>query len=326
MTSFFRDKSVFVTGATGFVGSWLVRSMITEGASVVVLIRDWDTRSELIRSGAVHSVSVVNGRLEDFQTLERAINEYEIDTVFHLGAQTIVGAADRSPLATFEANIRGSYNLLEACRIHGDSVRRVVIASSDKAYGKTENLPYREDHPLRGSHPYEVSKSCADLLSQSYWKTYRLPVAIARCGNIFGGGDFNWSRVVPGTINALFQGTPPIIRSDGQFTRDYIFVDDVVEAYKILARGLDEVPEVRGEAFNFSPQNPVSVLDVVQEISDHMGRSDLKPVILNQAQGEIRHQHLSSEKAYRVLGWKPAFSVRDGLEKTIAWYKEYLTS
>ena len=200
MTNFFRDKSVFVTGATGFVGSWLIRSMVKEGASVVVLIRDWDTRSELIRSGDVQNVSVANGRLEDFQTLERVINEYEIDTVFHLGAQTIVGAAHRSPLATFEANIRGSYNLLEACRIHKDSVRRVVIASSDKAYGETEILPYREDHPLRGSHPYEVSKSCTDLLSQSYWQTYSLPVAIARCGNIYGGGGeistgAGWSQV-----------------------------------------------------------------------------------------------------------------------------------
>lgn len=325
MTDFYRDKRVLVTGATGFVGSWLTRSLLEEGAFVVALIRDWDPQSELIRSGTVQRATVVNGQLEDFQTLERAFNEYDIDTVFHLGAQAIVGAAHRSPLATFESNIRGTYNLLEACRRNRHSVERVVIASTDKAYGTSENLPYREDHPLLGNHPYEVSKSCADLISQSYWGTYSLPVAIARCGNIYGGGDLNWSRVVPGTIRSILQSTPPIIRSDGRFTRDYMYVDDVVEAYKTLARGLDQHPQIRGEAFNFSPQSPLSVLEVVEEIQVQMDRADLEAVIMDQAVGEIRDQHLSSEKAEQVLGWKPAYSFRQGLERTIPWYMELLS-
>ena len=326
MTDFFPDKRVLVTGATGFVGSWLTRSLLDEGAFVVALVRDWDPQSELIRSGTVQKATVVNGQLEDFQTLERAINEHDIDTVFHLGAQAIVGAAHRSPLATFESNIKGSYNLLEACRRNRHSVARVVVASTDKAYGTSENLPYREDHPLLGSHPYEVSKSCADLISQSYWETYGLRVAIARCGNIYGGGDLNWSRVVPGTIRSMLQGTPPIIRSDGHFTRDYIYVDDVVDAYKTLARGLDQHPHIRGEAFNFSPQAPLSVLEVVEQIRVQMNRTDLEAVILDQAEGEIRDQYLNSEKAERVLGWKPAYSFAQGLERTIPWYRGLLSS
>ena len=222
MSGFWQNRRVFVTGATGIVGSWLVKDLLAAGAYVVALVRDADPQSEFFRSGDFQSVAIVNGALEDFATLERAINEHEIDTVFHLGAQTIVGTAHRSPVPTFEANIRGSYFLLEACRLHQDRVRRVVIASSDKAYGDQPNLPYTEDTPLQGQHPYDVSKSCTDLIAQTYYHTYRLPVAIARCGNVYGGGDLNWSRIVPGTVRSLLQGMPPLIRSDGRYVRDYL--------------------------------------------------------------------------------------------------------
>ena len=326
MTSSLAGSRVFITGATGVIGSRLTRSLLDAGAYVVALIMDWDPQSELIRSGTVDRISVVNGQVEDFNTLERAINQHQVDTVFHLAAQAIVGVAYRSPLPTFEANIRGSYNLLEACRVHRDLVKRVVVASSDKAYGDSDTLPYTEDHPLKGIHPYDVSKSCADLIAHSYWATYELPVAIARCGNVYGGGDLNWSRIVPGTIRSLHRGERPVIRSDGLFTRDYAYVDDVVEAYKTLAYSLDERPEVRGEAFNFGPQYPCTVLEVVQEIADLMDRADLAPVILNQATEEIRDQHLSCEKAGRLLKWKPSYSLQDGLKLTIDWYKEFLSS
>jgi len=226
-TDFWSQRRVFVTGATGIVGSWLVKDLLAQGAYVVALVRDADPQSELYRSGDIHRISVVSGRLEDFHTLERAINEHEIDTVFHLAAQPIVGVAHRFPLHTFESNIRGSYNLLEACRVHNQFVQRVVIASSDKAYGPQPNLPYTEEMPLQGCHPYEVSKSCTDLIAQSYYYTYGLPVAIARCGNIYGGGDLNWSRIVPGTIRAFLQGERPVIRSDGTYVRDYIYVQRI---------------------------------------------------------------------------------------------------
>ena len=217
-------RRVFVTGATGIVGSWLVKRLLELGAYVVALVRDWDPQTELVRSGDILRTNVVNGRLEDYDTLERAINEHEIDTVFHLGAQPIVTTALRNPLPTFEANIRGSYNLLEACRVHRSLVKRVVVASSDKAYGDAPSLPYTEDMPANGRHPYDVSKSCTDLLALSYAHTYDLPVTVARCGNIYGGGDLNWSRIVPGTIRSLWHGERPIIRSNGLFTRDYIYV------------------------------------------------------------------------------------------------------
>jgi CDP-glucose 4,6-dehydratase len=261
--------------------------------------------------------------VEDFATLERAINEHEIETVFHLAAQPIVGVAHRSPLQTFEANIRGTYNLLEACRQHAALVRRVVIASSDKAYGAQPTLPYTEEMPLQGRFPYEVSKSCTDLIAQSYYATYGLPVAIARCGNIYGGGDLNWSRIVPETIRAFLNGTRPIIRSDGTFLRDYIYVKDVSRAYLRLAERLDD-PQVHGEAFNFSPEQAVSVLDLVGRMQRLMHCEHLTPDIRNTARGEIHSQYLDASKATRVLGWEPTYTLDAGLTETIAWYTDYL--
>jgi len=313
---------ILVTGATGIVGSWVVKRLLAEKASVVCFIRDWDPRSELIRSGDVFKTTVVNGRLEHFPDVERAVNEHEIDTVIHLGAQTIVGTAFRNPWPTLEANIRGAYNLLEACRLHRDLVRRIVVASSDKAYGHPQTLPYTEDMPLVGRHPYDVSKSCADLLAAMYAETYGMPIAVARCGNIYGGGDLNWSRIVPGTIRSAHFGQRPVLRSDGRFIRDYIFVADIVEAYLRLAEHAER-PDVRGHAFNFSPQSRVSVLDITNLILRIMERPDLEPVILDNAQGEIRDQYLDASKARRILQWTPAHSLDDGLLRTVAWYREF---
>ena len=318
-----KNRKVLVTGATGLVGSWLCQRLLEEGAEVVALIRDWDPQSELIRSGTVQHCSVVSGCLEDYPTLVRALTSHEVDTVFHLGAQAIVGTAWRDPLATFEANIRGTYNLLEACRVHRDRVERTVVASSDKAYGTSELLPYTETMPAQGRHPYDVSKSCADLLAQSYAASYGLNVAVARCGNIYGGGDLNWSRIVPGTLRAALEGRAPVLRSDGSHTRDYIFVADVIDAYLLLAEhcGRDGV---RGEAFNFSPQRPVSVLEITRATLAAAGRPDLKPEILGTARGEIHDQYLDSSKAFRLLDWRPEFGLEEGLEATAAWYRAFL--
>ncbi|MGI8710737.1 MAG: GDP-mannose 4,6-dehydratase, partial [Acidimicrobiales bacterium] len=278
----------------------------------------------------IQQCAVISGELENFWTLERAINRHEIDTVFHLGAQPIVDMAHRFPLQTFEANIRGTYNLLEVCRIHRQLVNRVVIASSDKAYGPHDELPYTEEMELRGRHPYEVSKSCTDLIAQCYAHTYQLPVCIARCGNIFGGGDLNWSRLVPATIRSILRGQRPILRSDGTFLRDYIYVKDASGAYLCLAQAMENasasVPNVSGEAFNFSPEAALSVLDVVGQITKMMGREDLTPDIRNTAQGEIPSQYLDSTKARRMLNWKPQWSMEDGMRETIDWYRNFLNA
>ncbi len=320
---FWQGRRVFVTGATGLVGSWLIKRLLEHNAYVIALVQDANPQSELYRSGDVQRVTVVNGALEDFWTLERAINLHEIDTVFHLGAQTIVSVAHRFPLPTFETNIRGTYHLLEACRLHQDLVKRVVVASSDKAYGETSNLPYTEDIPLNGRHPYDVSKSCADLIAQAYHHTYGLPVAIARCSNVYGGGDLNWSRIVPSTIRAFLYQERPVLRSDGTYMRDYIYVKDVVLAYMVLAERLDDA-RVQGEGFNFSPEMPVTVLELVQTIQRLMGCDHIQPCIVDRAEGEIRSQYLSAAKARAILGWRPHFSLELGLTETINWYRTFL--
>jgi CDP-glucose 4,6-dehydratase len=312
-----------VTGASGFVGSWVVKLLLDRQASVTALVRDLDHRSEFVRSGAIHKVAVVNGCLEDYPAVERAINEYEVDCVFHLAAQGIVGAAQRNPLPTFESNIRGTYHVLEACRVHADLVKAVVIASSDKAYGDSEILPYTERHPLVGRHPYDVSKSCADLLASAYHHTYRLPIAIARCGNIYGGGDLNWSRIVPGTIRSILRGERPVLRSDGTPVRDYFYVEDAAAAYLTLAEQIVR-PEVVGNAFNFSAESSVPARELVGEIQNAMGAQHLQPVILGQKLGEIKQQTLSVERARSVLGWSAKHSLSEGLAKTVVWYRDFL--
>jgi CDP-glucose 4,6-dehydratase len=320
--NFWQDRPVLVTGASGLVGGWLTRRLVEAGADVVCLVRDWVPRQELMRSNLIEKVTVVRGDLRDRDLLERALGEYEIDTVMHLAAQAIVGVANRNPISTFESNIQGTWNVLEACR-RSPGVRSIVVASSDKAYGDQEILPYNEDTPLRGQHPYDVSKSCADLIAHSYAKTYDLPVAVTRCGNFFGGGDLNWNRIVPGTIRAVLRGERPIIRSDGQFVRDYFYVEDGAAAYMLLAEQLSSRPELRGQAFNFSYESQVTVLCLVKEILRAM-QSPLEPRVLNEASHEIRRQYLSAERARTVLGWQPIFTLAEGLARTIPWYRELL--
>lgn len=324
MSGFWTDRPTLVTGATGLVGGWLVPRLTDAGADVVCLVRDWVPESEFVRSGMIDRTRVVRGEVEDEALLERVISEYEVTTVIHLAAQTIVGIANRNPISTFEANIAGVWRLLEACRRTG-GVESIVMASSDKAYGDHEQLPYTEEAPLQGRHPYDVSKSCADLIGQTYATTYDLPVAITRCGNFYGGGDLNWSQIVPGTIRSVLRGQRPIIRSDGQFIRDYFYVEDGVAAYMLLAERMAADPGLRGEAFNFSNEIQVTVLGLVNRILELMG-SDLEPDIRNEASHEIRHQWLSAAKARARLGWVPLCTLDEGLERTIAWYRSFFTA
>ena len=319
---FWRDRPVFVTGGTGLVGVWLVRRLIEAGADVVCLVRDWVPQSELVRARLIDRVKVVRGDVSDQATLERALGEYEIDTVIHLAAQTIVGIANRNPISTFTTNIQGTWALLEACR-RSPAVKQIVVASSDKAYGDQPNLPYDETTPLQGEHPYDVSKSCADLIAHTYAKSYGMPVCITRCGNFYGGGDLNWNRIVPGTIRSIMRGERPIIRSDGSFIRDYFYVEDGAAAYMLLAEQLAARPELRGEAFNFSNELQITVLDLVRRVLDLMG-SSLTPDVRNSASNEIVHQYLSAEKARRMLEWSPLFTLDEGLRRTIAWYRDFL--
>ena len=315
-----KGSNVLVTGASGLLGSAMVEALSGRGAEVTCLVRDWVPASRLFSEGAIERVNVVRGPLEDYQTVLRALNEYEIDTVFHLGAQTIVGTASRSPLSTFESNIKGTWVLLEACRQLPRLVRRVVVASSDKAYGEHEQLPYSEDAPLQGRYPYDVSKSCTDLISLSYHHSYGLPLAVTRCGNLYGPGDLNWNRLVPGTIRSALAGERPIVRSDGTLVRDYFYVRDAVGAYLALAERLDE-PELQGEAFNFGTETPMSVLDLVDMLLHLIGRTDLEPDVRGEASNEIPAQYLDCAKARRMLDWEATGTLEQGLAETIAWYR-----
>jgi len=314
-------RRVFVTGATGLVGAWLTEWLLDAGADVVALVRDGVPGSNFHRFGLDRRVVTVRGDLEDYRLIERILNEYEIEVVFHLAAQTIVGIANHSPLSTFTANIQGTWHVLEAAR-HARHIKAVVQASSDKAYGTHEVLPYTEDAPLIGRHPYDVSKSCADLIAQSYWATYKLPVAITRCGNFYGGGDLNFNRIVPGTIRSLLDGQPPVIRSDGTLIRDYFYVKDGVGAYiasaqKLLAGGGE------GEAYNFSNEVQVTVRQLVEIISRAAGVTHLEPIVLNDAPNEIAHQYLSAAKARRELAWTPRYTLEQGMVETVEWYRRY---
>jgi CDP-glucose 4,6-dehydratase len=322
LNNFWRDRPTLVTGATGLVGGWLVGRLLDAGAEVVCLVRDWIPRSKLVAENLIERVRVVRGEVQDDKLMERCLGEYEIDTVIHLAAQTIVTIANNNPISTFDSNIAGTWSLLEACR-RSATVKQIVLASSDKAYGDANHLPYDEATPLQGRHPYDVSKSCADLLAQCYAQSYRLPVAITRCGNFYGGGDLNWNRIVPGTIRSVLRGQAPVIRSDGNYVRDYFYVEDGAATYMQLAEAMAGNASLHGEAFNFSNESQVSVLDLVKKILVVM-QSDLQPEVRNQASNEIRHQYLSAAKAKKLLSWRPNFTLEEGLARTVDWYRAFL--
>ncbi|MBD3361819.1 NAD-dependent epimerase/dehydratase family protein [Candidatus Woesearchaeota archaeon] len=318
--NFWKDKKVLVTGGFGLIGGWLTEELLNKSAEVTLLRRDHVPKSRIMVEGIANRANIIDGKLEDYSNTLRTLNEYEIDSVFHLGAQAIVGTANRNPLSTFESNIRGTWSLLEACR-NSKLIERTIIASSDKAYGTNDKLPYDEETPLKGEHPYDVSKSCCDLLAQAYFKTYGLPVVISRCGNVFGGGDLNFNRIVPGTIKSILFNENPIIRSDGTYVRDYFYVKDAVEAYLLLGENIVS-NKLSGHAFNFSLTNKLSVLDIVNFILKTMN-SSLKPTILNQVSGEIKHQYLDSTKARKILSWQPTFGLEQGMKETVDWYKKF---
>jgi len=320
-SQFWRRRNVFVTGGTGFLGPWLLQGLVAAGANVVALLRDTLPLSRLVLHDMASHVTIVRGDVLDAPLLERVLNEYEIDTVFHLAAQSLVAVAHQNPVATFDTNIRGTWQVLEAAR-RTPGIRALIVASSDKAYGDQPTLPYYEDAPLRGLHPYDVSKSCADLIAATYFHSYQLPVCVTRCGNLFGGGDPNFSRLVPGTVRSVLRGERPVVRSNGKYLRDYLYVGDAVDAYLTVAEQM-ESPNVRGQAFNFSLERPMAVLDMIDVILTLMQRKDLNPVIADTATGEIQNQYLSSEKARDQLAWKPTHGLEQGLLETIAWYREH---
>jgi CDP-glucose 4,6-dehydratase len=320
--SFWQDKKVLVTGATGLLGSALIKELGKQRADTVCLVRDWVPRSELFRKKNIDGITIVSGSITNQPLVERVLGEYEIETVFHLAAQTIVSVANKNPISTFESNIQGTWTVLEACR-RSPAVNSVIVASSDKAYG-CQSLPYTEDMPMKGTYPYDVSKACVDMLSQSYAKTYGLPVSITRCANFYGEGDLNWNRIIPGTIRSILRGQPPIIRSDGTTVRDYLYIEDAADGYLSLARHLTEhVWDFRGEAFNLATSHPITTRDLVDTILYLMG-SDLPVIIQNSTTHEIQEQWLSAEKANRMLNWRPAHSLEEGLMKTIKWYSDTL--
>jgi CDP-glucose 4,6-dehydratase len=317
------DRQVFVTGGTGFLGSHLVQALVERGANVVCLVRDEVRRGHFFRLKLDDKVTLVRGQIEDYPLLERTINEHEVEAVFHLAAQAVVGTANRNPLSTWEANVRGTYNLLEACRRNAKLVDRIVIGSSDKAYGDQAMLPYTEESPLDGRFPYDCSKACTDLISRSYFESYRLPVCITRCGNLFGPGDLNWNRIIPHTIRSALRGERPVIRSDGKYVRDYVYVGDAVESYLMMGAAIGRA-DVTGEAFNFSDARPMTVIEICQLTLAATGRGELEPVVLGQATHEIREQFLDSLKARTRLGWTPKYGVTEGLARTIGWYRQHL--
>ena len=321
---FWSGRPVLVTGATGLVGSALVRLLHAAGAAVVALVRDWIPQSELVRGGLLEQVRVVRGDITDAPLLERVMGEYEVNTVFHLAAQTVVSIANRNPVSTLEANIRGTWCVLEAAR-RSATVKQIVVASSDKAYGIQAQLPYAESTPLEGRFPYDVSKSCADLIAQMYARSFGLPVCITRCGNFYGPGDLNWNRIVPGSLRSAIRGERPVIRSDGSSVRDYIYVDDGAAAYLRTAECLAADRSLAGEAFNFSNETPMTVLALVQRILVAAGRPELVPDIRSEASNEIPAQYLNASKARARLAWSPQFTLEAGLARAHAWYQAVLS-
>lgn len=315
-------RRVFITGCTGLFGSWLTAVLVAKGAEVVGLLHKEPSQSLLAQTGTLQNIQTISGDIGDGELLQRVLHEQHIDTIFHLAAQTLVGVANQNPLSTFETNIKGTWVLLEAAR-QCPTIRCVIVASSDKAYGAQPELPYHEDAPLLGKHPYDASKACADLLTRTYAHTYNLPTAVTRCANLYGGGDFNWNRIVPGTIRSVLRGERPIVRSDGQSKRNYIYVPDAVRGTLLLAQAIER-PDVCGEAFNFGASEAITALGMIQSIIRLSDHPELEPVILNEARHEIQEQNLCSDKAQRLLGWEPQYSLATSLQETIQWYRAYL--
>ncbi len=321
MKSFWEEKNVFVTGSDGFIGSWIAKELVEKKANVTVLVRDMKKEACFDLHGIRSKLNIVQGDLVDLQVMERAFAQYQAEFVFHLAAQALVGIANKSPLSTFESNIKGTWNLLEACR-KNDSVKGIVVASSDKAYGVQDKLPYTEDSPLLGLFPYDASKACADILARSYFETYGLSGAVTRNANTYGGADMNFSRIVPDAVSCLIKDKEFLIRSDGKPQRDYMYVKDAVNGYLVLAQNLQK-KEVKGQAFNFGTETPVTAVDLFKKTAKLFGKPNAKYRILNQSKNEIPKQFLSTKKAKNLLGWKPAYSLDEGLKETIDWYKNY---
>lgn len=319
--TFWANRPTFVTGATGLIGSWLVKHLLDAGADVVCLVRDWVPQCELVRGHLIDQVQVVRGDVRDQALLERILGEYEVATVIHLAAQSIVKVANQDPSGTLDSNVRGTWSLLEACR-RRPGVRQVVLASTDKVYGDVDQLPYTEDMPWLARYPHDVSKACAEMIAMGYAATYETPVAIARLPNVFGGGDLNWSRIIPGTIRSALFGQAPEIHSDGSFIRDYLYVEDAAAIHLLIAEQMADNPDLRGQAFNVSNETHMTALELVQRILQLMG-SDLQPLVLNRAKHEIKHQYLDASKARQMLGWQPFYSMDEGLKLTIDWYRGY---
>ena len=319
---FWKNKKILITGASGFVGSNLVHKLLDYGSQVTTFIYEIDNSSPLVKSKNIHETQVIFGDLSNFDSVFRAVKDSRVEIIFHLGAETIVETARLNPLRTMQSNVAGTWNVLESARLLQDQVRSTVIASSDKAYGNSIKLPYDETFPLAGIGLYDVSKSCTDLISKSYAHNFNLNISIARCGNIYGPGDLNWSRIVPGTIRSILRNERPIIRSSGKNLRDYIYIDDILDAYLKLGRLSDQI-ELQGEAFNFSREEPISVLEMVEEIRKSFADTLLEPKILNQAENEILDQHLDSSKARGILKWEPRMDLAAGLQNTKEWYVEH---
>lgn len=324
MANFWQGKLVFVTGCTGLLGSWLTAELIHKGANVLGLIHSDPTHSLLAYMGTIQRIDTIQGDIRDFDLIAKILVENPVDIIFHLAAQTQVGVANRDPITTFDTNIKGTWTLLEIARCQ-PKPPGLIIASSAKVYGEQSELPYSEDTPLLGQQPYDVSKACADLITRTYAHSYNLPVAIARCANLYGGGDLNWRRIVPGTIRSTLQGERPIVRSDGTAKRNYIYVQDAVRGYLTLAQNLHR-PDVCGEAFNFGVEAATTVLDMIHTIIRLSPQSHLQPIILNEAQNEVQEQHLCSRKARQILDWQTRYSLEDGLRETISWYERYLAT
>jgi CDP-glucose 4,6-dehydratase len=315
---------VLFTGAQGFIGSWVAERLLDEGAQVLVLDRPPAEPSRFVLRGLPERCTAVAADLLDPVSLRAAIEDHGVQAVFHLAAAAIVGSAASSPLSTYEVNVRGTWNLLEACRVASEPPARVVVASTDKAYGIHEQLPYREDHALAPRYPYDASKACADIIARSYAHIFGLPVAVTRFGNVFGGGDFNFSRLIPGTIRALLAGERPEIRSSGLMERDFLYAEDAVTAYLAVAGSLDR-PELSGRAWNASIGRPVSVLELVRRLIEISGLA-LEPDVHGDGtpHGEIERQWLDCSAIATELGWAPAWDLRRGLQATFEWYASEL--